>query len=146
MTKNLMRFTALVIVALMVNACSKDAPVKTRADFLMQGPWKLSQLKFTGVTQPDTTRFPLCLTDNILTFGEKNLYTEEEGLTKCDSFAAPISYGVWGLKYNEGSLVIVGGTYTGERVIDNVDDNFLILKESYQTDTSAVTIQYTFKH
>lgn len=134
--------------ALLFSACKKDekteepatpTTTKSNTEKILGKPYKVTALSLT---------FPLgnidmysqlkdCEKDNLLTFEQPNLYTENEGATKCDSMSNQTRTGTWQWKSNETEMsVTAGGESWTWKVLTN---DGTTLKVSMSKDTMGFT-------
>ena len=142
---------AAVALLFTLGSCKKETTPSSisKTKLLTQSTWKLTSVTTStnGATPVEgISSYLPCELDNITTFSTNGVYSETEGLTKCDPAMDPdtVSSGTWVFATNETYLNVASLGYTTSLKMLTLDATTLKL-ENFDI-TSATSYVFTWKH
>lgn len=153
-----MKVVSTLLVAAAVSgallSCSKkDDAAPSKTSLLTSNTWKLTAVTVSpGIPQGGTTitdyyaQLPACQKDNIYRYATPNVYTDDEGPSKCNSTDPQTNTGTWVFNTDQTVLTISEGGTTQSVNLTALDANMMV--QSFGTTLNNVTYTFTatYKH
>lgn len=95
---------ALFLSVAALYGCKKEEIKNEKPNLIIDKKWKVVSVTENGKEIP-MTQIPSCTKDNYMAFSANNLYTHDEGLTKCNSNDSQVQdEGLWSI---EGDVLYI---------------------------------------
>lgn len=156
-------YTLLLLAAMIgFTACNRDddgdqtvTPAGFDTEDLLEGTWQLSAVTVDpafdmdqdGTAESDVlATYPECRRDNLFLFTEGNTYEERESETACSGNepGQELEDGVYVISPDENDLTVTIGSDVEHYEIVSVDENTLVLQDSFEEDDVDYTVRRTY--
>ncbi len=147
---------ACLASGLMITSCKKEetpaptpaAPV-TKTSLLTGKTWKVTAARYkvnSGAWTDAYSTMTACQKDNVTSFTTANVYTIDEGATKCNSADPQTLNGTWSFQNNESKIVMGYNSQSSTQNITTLNENTMVLTQTDSSSSGVFTGETTYGH